>query len=164
MKKKTRKVLSLDTASKVTGWALFVNGKYKCSGTIDLHKDKNPITRVSKMCLNIVDLIKEHNPTDVAIEEMPSTRNAKTTRMLSKIIGAVYYHCLINNIPYEEVSCTKWRGTLGIDKRKRDEAKLESVKRVKAVYGKDIKDDEADAINIGEAYCINYNIGRKGYK
>ena len=162
MKRKSRKVLSLDTASKVTGWALFVNGKYKCSGTIDLHKNKNSITRVAKMCISIVGLIKEHNPTDVAIEEMPSTRNAKTTRMLSKIIGAVYYHCLVNKIPYEELSCSKWRGTLGIDKRNREDAKLASINRVKTIYGKDMNDDEADAINIGEAYCINHNIGRKG--
>lgn len=159
---KSRRVLSLDTASKVTGWALFVNGKYKCSGTIDLHKDKNSITRVARMCSSIVELIKEHSPTDIVIEEMPSTRNAKTTRMLSKIIGAVYYHCLVNRIPYEEASCAKWRGTLGIDKRKREEAKLASINRVKTVYSKDINDDEADAINIGEAYCINHDIGRKG--
>lgn len=112
--------------------------------------------------MSIVGLIKEHNPTDVVIEEMPSTRNAKTTRMLSKIIGAVYYHCLVNDIPYGEMSCTKWRGTLGIDKRHREEAKLASIKRVKDIYGKDINDDEADAINIGDAYCITYNIGRKG--
>ena len=114
------------------------------------------------MCISIVGLIKEHNPTDVAIEEMPSTRNAKTTRMLSKIIGAVYYHCLVNKIPYEELSCSKWRGTLGIDKRNREDAKLASINRVKTIYGKDMNDDEADAINIGEAYCINHNIGRKG--
>lgn len=162
MRRKSRIVLSLDTATKVTGWALFVNGKYKCSGIIDLHKNKNSTSRISKMCMSIVGLIKEHNPTDVVIEEMPSTRNAKTTRMLSKIIGAVYYHCLVNDIPYEEMSCTRWRGTLGIDKRHREEAKLASIKRVKDIYGKDINDDEADAINIGDAYCITYNIGRKG--
>ena len=106
------------------------------------------------MCFEIIKLIKNKKPTYIVIEEMPSTRNAVTTRMLSKIIGAVYYHCIFNEIPYEEISCKKWRGILGIDKRKRDDAKAESIKRVKEIYKIDTDDNEADAINICDAYCI----------
>lgn len=154
MKKKSRKVLSLDTSSKVTGWALFINGKYKDSGTIDLHKNKDSLSRVKDMCLTIAKLIKDKKPTEVVIEQMPSTRNAITTRMLSKIIGAVYYHCITNKIPYEEMSCQKWRSIIGIGKRKRDDAKAESIKRIKEIYKIDTDDNEADAINICEAYCL----------
>lgn len=113
------------------------------------------------MCFQIIGIIKSYNPTDVVIEEMPSTRNAVTTRMLSKIIGAVYYHCITSGIPYEEISCAKWRSTLGINKKGRDAVKQESIERVNSIYRKDVDDNEADAINIGDAYCICKNIKKE---
>ncbi len=164
-KDKIYKVLALDTSSSITGWAIFINGEYSRSGNFNFKKMKDTEQRTKQMCLDIARFIEKEKPTHVAIEELPSTRNAQTTRLLSRIIGAVYYHCIRNRIPYEEVSCDTWRHTVGINKKFRDDVKQASIERAKREYGKVVKDDEADAINIGDAYCIIHNMKRnKGEK
>ena len=153
-KRKKWKVLALDTSSNKTGWALFINGKYAESGVIDLSKNKNAEERIKKMCFSITTLIFDKSPDDVVIEQMPSTRNADTTRKLSRIIGAVFYYCLSNNINYTELSCSTWRNLVGIKNSNRKKVKADSVNHVLQKYKLDINDDEADAINICEAFCI----------
>lgn len=134
---------------------MFINGKYAESGVIDLHKHKDAEERIKKMCLSITALIFDKSPNHVVIEQMPSTRNADTVRKLSRIIGAVYYYCISENIDYSEMPCSTWRKLVGIGSSKRDKAKADSIARVLQKYKLDINDDEADAINIGEAYCIS---------
>ena len=153
-KKKKWKVLALDTSSNKTGWALFINGKYAESGVIDLSKNKNAEERIKKMCFSITTLIFDKSPDDVVIEQIPSTRNADTTRKLSRIIGAVFYYCLSNNINYTEMSCSAWRKLVRIKNSNRKKVKADSVNHVLQKYKLDISDDEADAINICEAFCI----------
>ena len=153
-KKKKWRVLALDTSSNKTGWALFINGKYAESGVIDLSKNKNAEDRIKKMCFSVTTLIFDKSPDDVVIEQMPSTRNADTTRKLSRIIGAVFYYCLSNNINYTEISCPTWRKLVGIKNSNRKKVKSDSINRVLQKYKLDINDDEADAINICEAFCI----------
>jgi Holliday junction resolvasome RuvABC endonuclease subunit len=156
-RKKKVKVLAFDTSSNKTGWALFINGKYAESGVIDLHKHKNSEERIKEMCLSITSLIFDKSPNHVVIEQLPSTRNADTTRKLSRIIGAVFYYCISNNIEYSEMPCSTWRKLVGIENSKRNKAKADSMNHVLQKYKLDINDDEADAINICEAYCINHN-------
>ena len=154
MNKKELRVVALDTSTKVTGWALFIDGKYKRSGSIDMHKVRDSFTRTKEMCFHITTLITQLKADVVVIEELPTMRNMKTVRALSRIIGAVFYHCIYKGIKYEEISCAVWRSVFGIDNKNRDNAKIMSINRVKRVYHKSLSDDETDAINIGEAYCI----------
>lgn len=156
VRKNKTKVLALDTSSNKTGWALFINGKYSESGVIDLSKNKNAEDRIKKMCLSITTLIFDKSPNVVVIEQLPSTRNADTTRKLSRIIGAVYYYCISKSISYMEMPCSTWRKLVGIENSNRKKVKSDSKDHVLQKYKLDINDDEADAVNICEAYCISY--------
>lgn len=153
-RKKKIKVLALDTSSNKTGWALFINGKYAESGLIDLSKNKNVEERIKKMCLTITTLIFDKSPDNVVIEQLSSTRNADTTRKLSRIIGAVFYYCISNNINYTEMSCATWRDLVGIKKSRGKKVKVDSMNRVLQKYKLDVDDNEADAINICDAFCL----------
>lgn len=155
-RKKKVKVLAFDTSTKKTGWALFINGKYAESGLIDLSKNKNTEERIKKMCFSIATLIFDKSPDYVVIEELPSTRNADTVRKLSRIIGAVYYYCISKDIDYTEMSCDTWRNAVGIKNSKGGKVKIDSMNRVLQKYKLDADDNESDAINICEAYCINH--------
>lgn len=155
-RKKKVKVLAFDTSTKKTGWSLFINGKYAESGLIDLSKNKNVEERIKKMCLTITTLIFDKSPDHVVIEELPSTRNADTVRKLSRIIGAVYYYCISKDIDYTEMSCDTWRNAVGIKNSKGGKVKIDSMNRVLQKYKLDVDDNESDAINICEAYCINH--------
>ena len=56
------------------------------------------------------------------------------------------------NIFYVEYTPSEWRSLVGITARKREDCKAASIKRIKDIYNIDVDDNEADAINIGEAY------------
>ena len=154
VRKKKHRVLAFDTATKKTGWALFINGKYAESGVIDLSKNKNVEERIKKMCLSITTLIFDKSPDNVVIEQLSSTRNADTTRKLSRIIGAVYYYCISKDINYSEMSCKMWRNTVGIKNSNGEKVKIDSMNRVLQKYKLDTDDNEADAINICDAFCL----------
>ena len=156
------KLLSLDTSSSKTGWAYFLDGKYKKSGVIDLDTKEckkkyknNSDRRVKDMCLLVWDLIQNHKPDIIVIEKLNVSRNMNAVRVLSKVIGTVYtYHVLNDDCFYFEIQPTQWRSQLGMQsgRKKREELKQLSVEYVKNTLGADVADDEADSICAGVAY------------
>lgn len=166
MKKKSTRVLALDTSSTITGWCLFVNGKYFESGTIDLHKQKDSDLRVKAMCLKIMKLMDGLQPTEVVVEELTSMRNVRTVRILTRIIGSAYNSCLVRNVSYAEIPCSTWRNIVNIKNKRRKIVKELSIARASDLYKKYIDDNEADAINLCDAYCIlkKYRKRSKGEK
>lgn len=161
---KSTTTLSLDTSSTRTGWAFFVNKIYNQSGIVDLttkeNKKLSSDDRIEKMCLNIFDLIKKFHPDIIVIEKLTVSRNMNTVRVLSKIIGTVYAYALQNKIRYVELEASQWRSYLHMQKRgrKRDEYKKLSIQHAKIVANKDITDDEADAICIGQGFLKMNNV------
>ena len=153
-------ILSFDTSSVSSGWAVFKDGEYVKSGTIKKSNRSDIENRVDEMCLELMNKIREVAPDVVCIEELSVMRNAHTTRVLSKIICSVYVFCLLHQIEYYEFSPPQWRSVLGI-KGKRDVAKEEAIKYVKDNYGKAVCDDEADAVCIGASYILRHENERK---
>lgn len=145
-------MLALDTSTKISGWALYIDGKYIKSGRINFSDERNTGIRVKRMCLALAEVIKDNSPSLVVIEQMPSTRNANTTRLLSRVIGAVYFFCVSNGITYYEIPVYDWRGAVGIPNT--SQVKSDSIDRVARVYNKIVDDNEADAINIGDGYYL----------
>lgn len=154
-------LLSLDTSSSKTGWAFFIDDKYSKSGLIDLTTRENrklsSEDRIGKMCLTIFELIEKFNPDTIVIEKLTVSRNMATVRVLAKIIGTVYAYALKNKIDYVELETSQWRSVLHMQKRgrKRDEYKKLSIQYAKSIAHKDINDDEADAICIGQGFLQN---------
>ena len=155
------KLISLDTSSSKSGYAIFENAVYKKSGVINLDtyecKKKykgNSDKRIKDMCLAIIELLKEERPDIIVIEKLNVGRNMISVRTLSKIIGAAYCYSILNDCFYYEIQATQWRSKLGMQssKRKRDEYKALAVKFIKNNLNLDVTDDEADAICAGIGY------------
>lgn len=155
------KLLSLDTSSTSTGWALFVDGKYKDSGCIAI---KNTQDKMYAMVSKLLSLIETIQPDIVVAEEMVVTRNAQVARNLTMILGAIYGKCIQMIIDWYTLRPTEWRKLIdsGSKPRKRNEYKAWSLQKVKDLFGIiDINDDVSDAILIGQAY-INMFSDRSG--
>ena len=155
------KILSLDTSSKVTGYAVFNNGKLIRYSSIDKSDIKNSDERMQDMVRCLIILIEREAPDVVVIEETVVTRNPQTQRMLSMILGAVFGVCVSNHFNYCSLRPTQWRKAVRSDDeklpRKRDELKLWSINKVAELFDiNDISDDISDAILIGQAF-ININ-------
>lgn len=152
-------LLSLDTSTTSTGWAVFQNGIYQDSGVIDeFKKEKNGYKRLGLMVKKLLMYIEQLNPDIIVIEKDVVFGNMKVIDMLMKIIGAVYGFCLKNEIIYYEFAPSEWRKYVKLQAfgRKRTEFKQASIKYVKDNFNKEVNDDEADAICVGIAYCKKF--------
>ena len=152
-------LLSLDTSTTSTGWAIFKDGEYQESGVIDdFKKVKNGHERLKLMTKELLDNIGQLKPDIIVIEKDVVFGNMKVIDMLMKIIGAVYGFCLFNGITYYEFAPSEWRKYVKLQAfgRKRDEFKKASIKYIKDNLNMDVNDDEADAICIGLAYCKKF--------
>lgn len=152
-------LLSLDTSTTSTGWAIFKDGEYQESGVIDdFKKVKNGYERLKLMTKELLDSIGQLKPDIIVIEKDVVFGNMKVIDMLMKIIGAVYGFCLFNGITYYEFAPSEWRKYVKLQAfgRKRNEFKKASIKYIKDNLNMDVNDDEADAICIGLAYCKKF--------
>ena len=147
------RLLALDTSTKHTGYAFFVNGRLERSGVIDSDIPDSK-QRLNYMILRIYDLLNKAKPERVAFEDVKILNNQHTLVILSEILGAVIGYCNAHLIQYEYYSPAEWRSRNGIQvyRAKRDELKRLSIEQVKEKYNIDATDDEADAILIGTAY------------
>ena len=152
-------MLSLDTSTNSTGWALFVNGQYVENGCIKIENDSN---KMIAMIWRLFYLLDIKRPNIVVVEEMVVTRNAQVARNLTMILGAVLGKCLEMKIDYHSLRPTEWRKLIDSGKKpkKREELKKWSKQKVFDLFGiENVSDDVSDAILIGQAYINMFNNG-----
>ena len=155
------KVLSLDTSSKITGYAIYVDGFLRNYSSINKSDIKDADTRMQLMATELIYLIEMERPSRIVVEETAVTRNAQTQRMLTMILGVIYGVCIKHGILYCSFRPAEWRKAVreADEKlpRKRKELKKWSINKVSELFGlQDIGDDISDAILIGKAY-LNIN-------
>lgn len=149
------KILSLDQASKISGWALIDDGKYVKSGVIDLHEIKDSDTRMAEMGMAICKQIKKLSPDRVIIEGVQSQGSVATVILLARLQGIILGYCYANNIKTDILAPSVWRSALLFNqgpKVKREELKAQAVDYVTEHLGKtDMNVDEIEAVCIGMA-------------
>lgn len=149
------RLLALDTSTKHTGYAYFVDGKLERSGVID-SDISNAKQRMNFMILQIYDIMDRLQIDRVVFEDVKIINNQRTLVMLSEMLGAVIGYCNLHRIQYKYYGPSEWRQANGIQayRAKREELKRLSIEQVKEKYNTDATDDEADAILIGTAYIL----------
>lgn len=83
------KMISLDTSSKVCGYAYYENGTLISHGVLNHEKEKDTEIRLEDMCLDVTRLLSEYKPVIVIVEMTVVPRNTATQRILSEILGVV---------------------------------------------------------------------------
>lgn len=146
------RLLALDQASKVTGWAIFEDGELKSYGKISLD-DPNTDTRLVQLRQSIWTLIADYNIDEVIFEDIQQqnnvANNVQTFKVLAEVYGVVSELLQENHIPHSTVLATSWKSTLGIKGRTRAEQKKNAQLYVEQTYGVHVIQDIADAICIG---------------
>ena len=155
------KLISLDTSTSSTGYAVYISGKLHRYDLIDFKRIKNTDERIKEMILKIYEIIETEKPQIIVAEMTVVTRNAQAQRNLTMILGAIQGKCLENNIFFSLLRPTEWRKLVNTEKeklpRKREELKQWSKQKVSDILGiNDINDDISDAILIGQAYINRF--------
>jgi Holliday junction resolvasome RuvABC endonuclease subunit len=149
------RILSFDQSTRVTGWAIFEDGKYVKSGVIDLCKIENTEERSKQMAVKICNAIEAAKPDCVIIEEVQQQSNVSTVIKLARIQGVAIGFCAAHNIDLHILTPAKWRSSLEYKQGpgvKRADLKRQSLDFVKEHFGiTNCSEDRAEAVCINEA-------------
>lgn len=151
-------LLSLDQASKTSGYAVFIDDKLHKFGKFTF--DSGDIgDRLVKIRRKLQELINEYHPDYVVFEDIQQqnnvANNVQTFKVLAEVYGIISELLTSMGIPHSTVFSTSWKTTLGIKGRTRPEQKRNAQQHVIDKYGVKPTQDECDAICIGEHYIAN---------
>ena len=155
------KLLSFDTSTTSTGYAIYLSGEFNRYGLLDFKHIKNSEERIKEMILKIYEVINNEKPQIVVAEMTVVPRNVQAQRNLTMILGAIQGKCLEKNIYFYLFRPSEWRKLVNDTNeklpRKRDELKAWSKRKVLEKYNiTDINDDVSDAILVGQAYINKF--------
>lgn len=146
------RLLALDQASKVTGWAIFEDGELKSYGKISLD-DPNTDIRLVQLRQGIQTLVADYNIDEVIFEDIQQqnnvANNVQTFKVLAEVYGVVSELLQELQIPHSTVLAASWKSTLDIKGRTRAEQKKNAQLYVEQNYGIHVIQDIADAVCIG---------------
>lgn len=146
------RLLALDQASKVTGWAIFEDDELKSYGKISLD-DPNTDIRLVQLRQGIQTLVADYNIDEVIFEDIQQqnnvANNVQTFKVLAEVYGVVSELLQEIQIPHSTVLAASWKSTLGIKGRTRAEQKKNAQLYVEQNYGIHVIQDIADAVCIG---------------
>lgn len=149
------KVMSFDQSTRASGWCLFEDGEYVCSGIVDMSKSKLDTDKRSfEMAKKLWALLKEHKPEHLVIEDTQQQNNVKTVITLARLQGMIIGYAEAHKIKVHILLPSQWRAALSYvqgPKVKRAELKKQSADYVKEKYGFDLPEDENEAICEGLA-------------
>ena len=149
------KVMSFDQSTRVSGWCLFEDGDYVCSGVVDMNKSKLDTDKRSfEMAKKLWKLLKEHKPGHLVIEDTQQQNNVKTVIILARLQGMLIGYAEAHGIKVHILLPSQWRSVLNYKqgpKVKRTELKQQSADYIKKTYGFDLSEDENEAICEGVA-------------
>ena len=143
--------LSLDQATRITGYAIFHDDKLVKVDQFEL-TDTKIGTRLKKYKEKILKLIDENGVNQVLFEEIQLQQNVETFKKLAMLYGTTMLLLEENNIKYDIVSSNTWKSKCKIKKTVRESEKQAAQKFVEEQYGIHVSQDKADAICLGYSY------------
>ena len=153
------RLLALDQSSRITGWAIFSNGKLEKHGKFDADTVGADIGKRLHYIRNKVrTLIEENNITEVILEDIQMqgnvVNNVQTFKTLAEVFGVISELLVEMKIPQSAVLASSWKSALGIKGRARAEQKRAAQEWVVTTYGVRPTQDECDSICLGSAYLL----------
>lgn len=153
-----KKLLALDQASIVTGWAIFDldTNQLLANGKIALNKADPIELRLHQLREQLANILIMQEIKEVRYEDIQYQNNVAngvlTFKTLGQVQGVVMELCQAAKIPSSSILAASWKSTLSIKGRDRATQKRNAAAYVLEKYGKKVTQDEADAICIGTAY------------
>lgn len=146
------RILALDQATAISGYAVLEDGVCIESGVIDLSRDKDAERRIGYMMTSLCHIIATSNADLVVFEDIQKQVNVSTYKSLARIQGAIMTWCYYHDVEFYCILPTAWRKKLGFHQGKgvkSKELKQQAIAYIKDRLDKDVGPDEADAICIG---------------
>ena len=149
------RIVSLDQSTRRSGYAVFEDGKYICSGVVDMSKSElDTSERSFEMAKALWKIIKKYKPEKLIIENVQQQSNPNTVIILARLAGMIIGYAEAHNVHVHILLPSQWRKALGYSqgaKVKRQELKQQSINYVKNNFNLILSEDECEAVCINEA-------------
>lgn len=165
VKKNGYRILALDQASVVSGYAIFDNeklityGKWSSNGA-------HSTERIAQTKAWMSCMIDRWGPDLVVFEDIQLQKNKNTPneeemvltfKKLAALQGVLKNYCFESGVIYKIVSPSTWRAHSEIKGKQRTDKKKNAQLKVKKIYDISVTQDEADAILIGDWAAYEHN-------
>lgn len=157
-----QRVLALDAATSVTGYAVYDDKALVGYGTFKTNSTYEATRRINQVKNWLKAVIKEWEPDFIGLENIQLQKygaradvQVKTFQTLANLQGVlldtIFEACIDHDIVYP----SEWRSYCGINDgdTHRDAKKKAAQAKVKIWYDMNCTEDEADAICIGKFWC-----------
>lgn len=155
----TQRVLALDAATVITGFAIFDNGELVFYGTHHVKKELDTTERIHEMKKWLQKLINEIEPDFIGLEHIQLQKfgqnqfQVELYRALANLQGVLLDTIFETCIDHDLVYSSTWRNYCNVgDDKGRENKKKAAQEKVKLWYNQDCTQDEADAICIGKYF------------
>lgn len=152
-----KRLFALDQATKVSGWAIFDNGKLCQYGVFDC-PDGSQESRINATKKWVKDMIINWRVDQVILEDIQlqnfenqnmNTIGVTTYKSLSHLQGVLIDLLFESEIPFKLAHTGVWRKYNNIKGKSRADKKKSAQLLVEEFYQQKVSQDEADAICIG---------------
>ena len=155
------KLLALDQASRITGYAIFDGDKLIHYGKITANSD-DVGDRLVYIRNEVNKLIDEYSINEIVLEDIQLqnnvVNNVQTFKTLAEVFGVLYELAAERKIKNSAVLASSWKSTLGIKGRDRAAQKRAAQEWVINTYSVKPTQDECDAICIGAHIAKSKNL------
>ena len=155
------KLLALDQASRITGYAIFDGDKLIHYGKITANSD-DVGDRLVYIRNEVNKLIDEYSINEIVLEDIQLqnnvVNNVQTFKTLAEVFGVLYELAAERKIKNSAVLASSWKSTLGIKGRDRAAQKRAAQEYVVNTYSVKPTQDECDAICIGAHMVKNKDL------
>lgn len=151
--KNTKRILAIDQASHISGWAIFDEHQLIKSGIFETTKD-NEIERDVEIKNWLIGMIENWQPDyvgleDIQLQNINGTMGVTTYKVLAHLQGILMETLYNLKIPYQLCIPAKWRSVVGVTGKTKNDIKKSMQLIVKKRYDITVTNDESDAIGIG---------------
>ena len=148
-------VMSMDQSTRKSGYSVFKDGEYLCSGVVDKNKSElDTDARSFDMAKDLWKVIKKYKPEHLVIENVQQQSSVATVITLARLQGMIIGYAEAHGVKTHILLPSQWRKALSYSqgpKVKRTELKQQSHDYVKEHFGLELCEDENEAIAICDA-------------
>ena len=148
-KKNAQRIIALDNATHITGWAVFDNNQLVSYGKYTT-RDKDTSERIVEMGDWLSNLLLKWEPNTIILEDIQQQNNVSTFKVLAKLQGVLEYISKKNGVEYYIISPATWKHNAQVQGRTRVDQKRSAQLIVNKLYGVQATQDECDAILLGK--------------
>ena len=152
-KKNEYRILALDQATHISGYAVFSNKELIDYGTFEAIGE-NDIERCAQVKQWLISLIDQYEIDFIGLEgiQYQAAAGVTTFETLARLQGILMEACYEEKKSYKVVNTNTWRLHCGVRGKTRVDKKRSMQLLVKQWYGIMPTEDECDAIGIGKYY------------